>query len=734
MRRMPAGKVTRPMAICLLGWLLAGIFLPLTARADALDSCLKDTTVNVNGEQQTMAYASAYPEVCAAVCYAGLSPEKKVTELTLACAKCYQIADLVNTSIFPNPKMAISSAAKTYVATFCAKYIAEGALQAAKEAACDKGPHGCCISNFKAGTDGKGKIDVEECYKKPPIYYGDCFCIVDKAVVPPNENNRGRSTYNACQAECDTKGGRVDVTQGIGRFKSETEGSQQLESDINILCWKPDDCGYAKGIFTGVDPVCPTGQGYCLAPEPTIKLSSPVLGKAEVTGIRGYIELILRVSILLAMIGSAIMFVYGGFRYIMGASMGDIATAKSTISNALVGLVLTFSCILLLNTLNPATSRYDKLGLKMINSVKFTTFNWCPDYKSTNPATPLKFGYSGDPPGQLLYSESKLETKAEDTLCGKEYYIEGYTGQRCSGQKCEEKGKMCFPCKKDSGVKECGDKTFGNACVKANFAGYITYADGRIPKKIELMAVCNWIQPGTGQNFGFDSRAQKNLPAFLKTNIVGATSGDAGGIGYMWAGGEADIQKLQVACKDQGGLRGVVIGMIYKDTQRAPGIVKGAIAGGAVGGVSGAALGPVGIILGGGGGAVVGGVTGSVTVDDVAILTKKDCGNGGASRFLGYADGTASSYDETDMQTAFYCGSWIEPGGGVHTNLTSLPLTGSMWTPEELKAAVSSDAGIRCDFTLTDKNAPSDPGTNLMSKCDKGWCPEGFQPKCNENN
>lgn len=691
-------KFSRPLAVGLLGWVVLGLFLPLAAKADGLDDCLKDTTVPVNGQEQTVQYAKAYPEVCAALCYSQLSPDKKLDALTLACGKCTAIAAATQLSIFPDKASVIGVAIVAYTTAFCAKYLPEATLQAAKELACDKGPQGCCIENFKPATDGQGKIDVETCYKQPPIYYGDCYCIVNKAIVPPDENKRGRSTFSACEADCQKKKGRVDVTQGIGRYQAESEGAPQLESDVNVLCFKPGECATAKGVFTGVDSACPTAQGYCLAPEPVIQLSSPIMQQAQVLGIRGWVELMLRFAVTAALVVSAIMFVFGGFKYILGSSIGTIASAKNTILNSIIGLILTLTAVVLLNTLNPATARYDKLGIKMINTLRFAEFNWCKDYEPVDPGKPLKFGDSGDPPGQLLYSESKLETLAEDTVCGKEYYIEGFTGQRCQGQKCEEKGKLCMPCTKDSEIEECEEKTRGNACVKASIAGYINFADGRVPKNIELMAVCNWIQPSAGQKFGF-KKAQANTPAFLKAQLAGSTEGDAGGVAFMWSGSEGDLQKLKTACNNSGGLRGIVLGLKYKDTSRS--LVSCAI----------------------------GGITSCATLDDITIITKNDCGNSGTSRFKAYADGGV--LDEADMQEAFYCGSWIEPGGGVHPNLTSLVQPPSMWSEQELKAAISGDKGITCDFTLTDKNAPSNPGTALMSKCGKSYCPP-IEPKCNE--
>lgn len=714
------------------GWLLAqvvaGLVLPMAAGAAPLD-CFKPTgsSSNVAASAATQSlYLQKHPIECAQACYLAVTPTVGAGALAAVCAQCQGIVMLLNGMTLDPFAKPTAVGLQGYLLYACGTGAKELAAQELKEATCDKGPQNCCISVEKPGEDGKGKIEKEECRGRKPTYYGDCYCIVGRAVMPPDENKRGRYTFNSCEVDCTKKNGRVDVTQGIGRYQAETEGVE-TEININPLCYKPEDCSLDGGEFAGMDSACPAGQGKCIVPEPTIKLNSPVLGQATVTGIRGFVTLMFRFAILAAIVACAVMFVYGGFKYILGSSFFQISTAKQTMTNALVGLILTLTAVALLNTVNPATARYDKLVLYMVNRVQFATFNWCTDYKPARQGQPLKFSDSGDPPGQFLYEESKFDKNADETLCGKEYYIDGVVGQRCNGQKCEEKGKACFPCT-SGGAKECGDRTKGFACVKGVITGNLRYSDGRYPTAMYVMPVCNFVESMPDQHHGY-KKVEANLPETYKIQLAGATMGKAGAIVYAYAGGQPDFDEMKAKCQNNGGLRGAVLGVIYKDTQKAPGIIAGAIAGGTTGALGGAAAGPVGILAGGGGGAIVGGALGSVTFDDALIVSKADCGNKGTTLFKGYNDGGVS--DKTDVKEAFYCGSVIWPGQSMSPRLTDLVKQSSMWTADELSKAFSGDAPIVCDFILTDKNAPSDPGTKLMQKCDSGYC-VATDPKCND--
>ncbi len=683
----------------------------LAAPIDACLAPLPQISVSVAGYTVGAPYASFHPDECAIACVGSLSGDLPASTLANVCAQCGTISAIVAASPQLKDK-AIGASLGAYITTTCAAEAAARAAQSAKELVCDKGPLGCCISTVKeGGADGNGKIEKEECYRKPPVYYGDCYCLVKDTVSPPTP----KTTYKTCDQKCTDLGGQVDFTQGIGRYKAESEGAPDQPTYINQLCFKPEDCADAGGSFKGIDTACPANQGKCLAPEPTILLGTPILNNTQVTGIRDYVRVALQYALIISLIASSIFLIWGGFKYILGSSIFDIKTGKQTMIDAIVGLILTFIGITLLNFVNPATTTMDKLDVLMVNKLQYSAFNWCSDYKPAKPSKDLMFGYAGDIAGQTPYDKATFDKKVEDTECGKEYYPEGFVDKRCVGEICSDPGKSCMSCA--AGLPECGDSKKGFVCVKASMTGEIHWADDRNPQKVILIGMCNWIQPASGQSFN-SAKVASNLPEYLKAKLSNASQSGGGVTQFVLSGGPSDIQKLKSACANQGGLRGAVLGVIYND----PEIKSAATCAASVGA---AAFTPTGI---------PGAAISCSSVDDAVIITKNECGK--SDKFFGYADGTALSADLTDLQTAAYCGMRVLPGTGANLGSVRQELfnPSSYWTLEELEKAFASDGeALKCDFTFTKKNVPSDPGTNLMNGCKSGWCP-AHDAECNKNN
>ena len=683
-----------------VGLCLVGLLLPSLASADSLTQCLSFTTDKTLGINVPTMYARVHTVECVYACLSAIDPAQGKAALATTCAECELIATTLHDP-WPGAPSVSADGLHSAVAAECAYYAASLANQWRKELTCDKGPQNCCISTVDKGAGGKGKIEKEECYKKDPVYYGDCYCMVGNTIAPPDQNKLGRNTFQQCETECAKyPNGRVDYSQGIGRYKAESEGMPEQPYNVNALCFKPEDCKAAMGDYSGNDTACPDGQGKCWAPEPSIQLSSSISSQIQVQGIRGYLTLILNFALMAALIAAAVMFIFGGFKYILSSSFMEIGTAKQTLLNSIIGMILALSALALLRTVNPSLTYFTQLRIPMVNKLQFAPFNWCEDYKSSRPGKPLMFGDSGDPAGNIPYDQTKFEIQQTDALCGKEYYAEGFIGKRCDGRVCKDKGKACFPCQEGSDLEECGEKTKGFACVQSVIGGAIRWTEGNFPQKVQLIAVCNYAQ---GSDMTFDW-VKKQAPTFFSTTIAGDNSGNAGGVSYIYKGSASDLAKMQASCASNGGLRGVLLGVVYKDSSER--MLRDAIMG----------------LSTGLAGAAVGAIAGSAK-DDILIVSKTDCGNTGSAYFSGYADGTATSKDTTDMITALYCGSIMLPGGGGMVRVTGVNpvLTPSaMWTPDELKAAYSGDKPINCDFTLSKMSAPQDPGTALMTNSSNG--------------
>lgn len=77
--------------------------------------------------------------------------------------------------------------------------------------------------------------------------------------------------------------------------------------------------------------------------------------KFVIPWIGAYFAGLYRYAISVSLVAAALMIVYGGFKYILGSSLGAIQSGKETINNALVGLLLVMCIYVILGAINPAT-------------------------------------------------------------------------------------------------------------------------------------------------------------------------------------------------------------------------------------------------------------------------------------------------------------------------------------------------------------------------------------------
>jgi hypothetical protein len=79
-----------------------------------------------------------------------------------------------------------------------------------------------------------------------------------------------------------------------------------------------------------------------------------------------YINAAYRYMVTIVLIVSIVMVVYGGFRYLVGASMGDIKAGKKIIMDALGGMLIVLGAYMILNTINPNTLNLKVLSLEFV--------------------------------------------------------------------------------------------------------------------------------------------------------------------------------------------------------------------------------------------------------------------------------------------------------------------------------------------------------------------------------
>lgn len=79
----------------------------------------------------------------------------------------------------------------------------------------------------------------------------------------------------------------------------------------------------------------------------------------EKAGLSGYLTAIFRLGIGLAVVIAVFMIVFNGIQYMVSDVVGQKATAKKGIENAIWGLVLVLASVLILNTINPNIVKFE---------------------------------------------------------------------------------------------------------------------------------------------------------------------------------------------------------------------------------------------------------------------------------------------------------------------------------------------------------------------------------------
>lgn len=104
----------------------------------------------------------------------------------------------------------------------------------------------------------------------------------------------------------------------------------------------------------------------------TVQLSVPIGNVTSVSGSPEYITVLYRYALGIVTLVAIIMVVYGGFRYLLGASTGDAKTGRKVIEDAIGGMAILFLAYVILYTVNPKTVRLSLPDIRRIQSVGLT--------------------------------------------------------------------------------------------------------------------------------------------------------------------------------------------------------------------------------------------------------------------------------------------------------------------------------------------------------------------------
>lgn len=107
-------------------------------------------------------------------------------------------------------------------------------------------------------------------------------------------------------------------------------------------------------------------------PVPGVTLSPATRNNDEVNVpfLAQYINGFYRYGVTIVLIIAIVMVVYGGFRYLVGASLGDIQAGKKIIQDALIGMLVVLGAYMILNTVNPETLNLTVLRLPFVDEMR----------------------------------------------------------------------------------------------------------------------------------------------------------------------------------------------------------------------------------------------------------------------------------------------------------------------------------------------------------------------------
>jgi hypothetical protein len=161
------------------------------------------------------------------------------------------------------------------------------------------------------------------------------------------------SDGQSCESDAECKSGSACTPATTGSGHVCTPGSTAVSTDTE-----------AEQPFVPITPDLGT-------PIPGVSLSPATKegDYVQVPFLAQYVNGVYRYLIGLSLIAAIVMTVYGGFRYLVGSSLGDVKSGKKIITDALGGMLIVLAAYMILNTINPATLNLSILNISYVNRV-----------------------------------------------------------------------------------------------------------------------------------------------------------------------------------------------------------------------------------------------------------------------------------------------------------------------------------------------------------------------------
>ncbi|KAA0206067.1 hypothetical protein EDM68_03605 [Candidatus Uhrbacteria bacterium] len=172
--------------------------------------------------------------------------------------------------------------------------------------------------------------------------------VADMDITPA----RREEILGLCAARCAADGGKRSIHYET-TYREEI--CEECVADPNSSCTEARGARLAFGEAQqeALIAACEERRSQSLLP---MTLAVPIGGITQVAGLPDYINVAYRYLVTVVLVVAIVMVVYGGFRYLVGASIGDIQAGKKIIVDAIVGMLIVLGAHTILSTINPATT------------------------------------------------------------------------------------------------------------------------------------------------------------------------------------------------------------------------------------------------------------------------------------------------------------------------------------------------------------------------------------------
>ena len=158
-----------------------------------------------------------------------------------------------------------------------------------------------------------------------------------------------------------------------GKCRPVADGGVCANSPVNAYAAAPapgEPVGAKTGAPGGAAPVQKDITPQLNVQIPGFAFTGSEATSEQSTLFASYVAGLYRYALSIAALAATVMFVFGAFRYLIGAGMENVRRGKEIMLDAVVGMLLVIGAHLILRTINPATLNLTTLNLTSIKTIE----------------------------------------------------------------------------------------------------------------------------------------------------------------------------------------------------------------------------------------------------------------------------------------------------------------------------------------------------------------------------